>query len=54
MYQEFDKTARRYKDITDSERGAALVDGKLYDADTEASKLQELTGQKVTGKWTNV
>ena len=53
MYQEFDKTARRYKDITDSERGAALVDGKLYDADTEASKLQELTGQKVTGKWTN-
>ena len=53
MYQEFDKTARRYKDITDSEKGAALVDGKLYDADTEASKLQELTGQKVTGKWTN-
>ena len=53
MYQEFDKTARRYKDITDSERGATLVDGKLYDADTEASKLQELTGQKVTGKWTN-
>ena len=53
MYQEFDKTARRYKDITDSERGAALVDGKLYDADTEASELQELTGQKVTGKWTN-
>lgn len=53
MYQEFDKTTGRYKDITDSERGAALVDGKLYDADTEASKLQELTGQKVTGKWTN-
>ena len=53
MYQEFDKTTGRYKDITDSERGATLVDGKLYDADTEASKLQELTGQKVTGKWTN-
>lgn len=53
MYQEYDKTTGRYKDITDSERGAALVDGKLYDADTEASKLQELTGQKVTGKWSN-
>lgn len=53
MYQEFDKTTGRYKDITDSERGAVLIDGKLYDADTEASKLQELTEQKVTGKWTN-
>lgn len=53
MYQEYDKTTGRYKDITDSERGAVLIDGKLYDADTEASKLQELTEQKVTGKWTN-
>lgn len=53
MYQEWNPITKKFKDITNSEKGAILIDNKLYDADTQASELQKLTGQKVTGKWTN-
>lgn len=53
LYQEWDPISKKFKPLSHSEKGAILVDGKLYDADTQASELQKLTGQKQTGKWTN-